>query len=91
MDRYHLKIEGRVQFVGFRYLALNAASRLALTGWVRNCYDEDSVEIEIQGKKESIDEFIKALHKGNGFSRIDNIISDKINCRLLEKSFKVVY
>lgn len=91
LNRYHLKITGRVQFVGFRYFVLMAATQLKLTGWVKNCYDEDNVEIEIQGENDIIDKFIKALYKGNGFSRIDNLESHKISCKASEKKFRVLF
>jgi hypothetical protein len=38
-------VTGLVQGVGYRYFAFNAARRLSLTGWVRNCAD-GSVEAE---------------------------------------------
>ena len=90
LNRYHLKITGDVQFVGFRYFALNTASDLNLSGWARNCYD-GSVEIEVQGNDEDIKEFIKRLYEGNGYSSVDDIDSEKINCKLLERGFKIVY
>ena len=44
--QYHFY--GRVQGVGFRYVARHAASYLGVTGWVRNEYD-GSVSMEAQG------------------------------------------
>ena len=48
MIRKNFRFYGRVQGVGFRHTALNAASRLGLTGWVRNERD-GSVSMEAQG------------------------------------------
>lgn len=48
---------GRVQGVGFRYYAVNKANQLGLTGWVRNLPD-GTVEMEVQGYEEQIDELI---------------------------------
>lgn len=60
MLRKHLLFYGRVQGVGFRYYAVHKARQLALTGWVRNLYD-GSVEMEVQGTEEKIDELIQFL------------------------------
>ena len=46
--RKHFFFKGRVQGVGFRYRAQNAASMYSVTGWVKNLYD-GSVEMEAQG------------------------------------------
>ena len=45
--RKHFFFKGRVQGVGFRYRAQNAASLYSVTGWVKNLYD-GSVEMEAQ-------------------------------------------
>ena len=51
--RKHFFFKGRVQGVGFRYRAQNAASLYSVTGWVKNLYD-GSVEMEAQGTEEDI-------------------------------------
>jgi acylphosphatase len=51
---------GRVQGVGFRFTALNIASRYELTGYVRNLTDGD-VEMFAQGSAEMIDDCIRDL------------------------------
>ena len=55
--RKHIIFYGRVQGVGFRYYAVNKANQLGLTGWVRNLPD-GTVEMEVQGHEEQIDELI---------------------------------
>lgn len=90
LNRYHLKITGEVQFVGFRYFAQITASNLSLTGWVRNCFD-NSVEIEVQGNLENVKEFINELYRGNGFSSVDNIDAEKIDCKAHDKKFSIIY
>ena len=42
MVRFYIRVSGRVQGVGFRWFTSMTASRLDLTGWVRN--REDGVE-----------------------------------------------
>ena len=68
--RKHIVFYGRVQGVGFRYHSYYIANSLGLTGTVRNLYD-GSVEMEVQGSREAIDELIRRL---NGQRFID--ISD---------------
>ena len=51
---------GRVQGVGFRFTALNIASRCQLTGYVRNVPD-NSVEMFSQGSAEMIDECVRDI------------------------------
>jgi acylphosphatase len=51
---------GRVQGIGFRFTALNIASRCQLTGYVRNIPD-GNVEMVAQGPAETIDECIRDL------------------------------
>ena len=60
--RKRLIFHGRVQGVGFRYTAKHLAGSLGLTGWVRNCSD-GSVEMEVQGKPELIDDLLLYLRK----------------------------
>lgn len=56
---------GRVQGVGFRYTTQRAASRYALTGYVKNCFD-GSVEALLQGTGPNISACIKEIQKTFG-------------------------
>ncbi|MBF4691892.1 acylphosphatase [Fusibacter ferrireducens] len=87
MIRIHAIIHGRVQAVGFRYFAYHLAKQYELTGWVKNLYD-GTVEMEIQGDSKTIETFLTALRKGNGFSSISAIDVDQI--QLLERERKFV-
>ncbi len=59
--RKHIVFYGRVQGVGFRYHSYYIANSLGLTGTVRNLYD-GSVEMEVQGSREAIDELVRRLN-----------------------------
>ena len=87
MIRYHLRFTGRVQGVGFRWTATRAANVLGLTGWVYNAWD-GSVEMEIQGDEQSIDQMIAAINRGR-FIEIDNIEKDRIPVVEDERDFNV--
>ena len=73
--RKHIRFYGRVQGVGFRYHATYKARFLGLTGWVRNCYD-GSVEMEVQGEPEVIDDLLLYLHRQR-FIRIEKMKEEK--------------
>lgn len=71
----HVRVQGRVQGVGFRYFTLAVANQLGLTGWVRNLPEGD-VECEAEGAKPQLEEFLDALRKGPSASRVDELILD---------------
>ena len=58
-----INVSGRVQGVGFRYTTQQKASRLGLTGWVRNERD-GSVEIHCEGAPERIAALLDWLEAG---------------------------
>ena len=59
----HLLISGTVQGVGFRWFVLRKANEYNLKGYVRNLYT-DEVEVEVEGNKGLIQEFVKELRIG---------------------------
>lgn len=90
MIRYSMIVDGRVQGVGFRYFTQLEASKLKLTGWVKNLIDQ-RVEIEVQGSEENICKFISSIKKGNNFSRVDDISITKIPILSDEKKYTIRY
>lgn len=90
MVRFFLIFTGRVQGVGFRFFAQMTASKLNITGCVRNTSNGD-VEIEAQGSEDDINKFILTLRQGNGFSRVDDFSMKKIEPLEYEKKFRVTY
>lgn len=65
-----LRIEGRVQGVGFRYWVVREARALGLRGWVRNRAD-GSVEAMAAGAPDALDAFVAACRKGPRGARVD--------------------
>jgi acylphosphatase len=59
----YLRISGRVQGVGFRWYVRQAADRLRLAGWVRNCPD-GTVEVAIEGPADAQEQLITAVRRG---------------------------
>jgi len=73
MKEVYLKIEGRVQGIGFRRWAVSKALEIGgVSGWVRN-EDDGSVEILMSGDEDKINEMIQACYKGPMFARVDRI------------------
>ena len=68
----HLRIEGHVQHVGFRWSLMEKAKALGLAGWVRNRHDS-SVEAEISGPIEAVDALTLWAHRGPTQARVDRV------------------
>ena len=69
----HIVVEGLVQGVGFRYYVHRHATSLGLTGSARNRYD-GSVEIEVEGERSVIEEFIKMAKVGPRSAQVTNLV-----------------
>jgi acylphosphatase len=70
-------VSGRVQGVGFRYFAADAARREGLTGSVRNL-DDGRVEAMAEGEAESVDRFERALRRGPSRARVEYVQVEEI-------------
>ena len=88
--RKHLRFTGRVQGVNFRYTSSKYASKIGLTGWVRNEYD-GSVEMEAQGTPELINQLIDYMKTASMYIVIDNIEQKTIDVVPNETGFNITY
>lgn len=70
---YNIQVIGKVQGVWFRKYTKDKADLLGLNGIVRNETDSN-VYIEVEGEKDSIEDFIKWLHKGSPLSNVVEVI-----------------
>jgi acylphosphatase len=68
-------ISGRVQGVGYRFFARDAAAREGIRGRVRNLPD-GSVEVEAEGDDEAMQRFEMALRRGPHGARVDEVLVD---------------
>lgn len=64
-----LRVEGRVQGVGYRWWVVGEAQRLGLSGWARNRSD-GSVEILAVGEPAAIAEIEEACASGPSAARV---------------------
>ena len=70
-------MSGRVQGVGFRYFALDAARRDGINGYVMN-HEDGSVEAVAEGESEALERFERALRRGPSRSRVEQVMVDEI-------------
>lgn len=68
----HLLIFGSVHGVGFRKFVRVNAQKLGLVGWVRNL-PEGTVEAEVSGEEEKIQELIRHVKKGPFLSEVQGV------------------
>ncbi len=76
--RYHLIIKGRVQGVGYRMSAYNAAIDLGITGWVRNLHD-GNVEVLAESDKATLEEFVLWAKKGPGYAKVSEVNTEELS------------
>jgi len=88
--RAHLIIEGRVQGVFFRDSTRNEATRLNLTGWVKNRFD-GSVELVAEGSREEVKKLIDWCHHGPPGARVTMIHEIKEDYTGEFDSFRISY
>jgi acylphosphatase len=81
-------VSGRVQGVGFRYFALDAARREGLHGYVTN-HDDGTVEALAEGEAESVERFERALHRGPSKSRVEQVRVDDVEPTALNQGFEI--
>ena len=68
----HVRIDGRVQGVGFRYWTEGVAVSLDLSGWVRNRRD-GSVEAVFSGPADAVEEMLERCRQGPPAARVDRL------------------
>jgi len=85
-----IRIHGRVQGVGFRYSAVQAAVKAGVSGWVRNEWD-GTVLVYCEGNTQSVDMFIGWCQKGPSLSRIVSLDITEVEYQGLFSGFKIDY
>src|ERR1700750_1340028 len=76
MSTFRVRVEGRVQAVGYRNFTIEQAKKHGLDGWVRNRANGD-VEMLIHGEENAVNAFITACTQGPEGSRVASIDLEK--------------
>jgi len=88
--RTHLIIEGRVQGVWFRDSTRTEATRLNLTGWVKNRFD-GSVELVAEGPRDKVKKLIEWCHHGPPSARVSGVHEIKEDFTGEFDSFRITF
>ena len=75
IHQLHAIVRGRVQGVNFRSSTVTQASRLGLSGWVRNQAD-GSVEVVAQGPRPALEQLLLFLQQGPHGARVSGVAPD---------------
>jgi hydrogenase maturation protein HypF len=84
----HISIKGVVQGVGFRPFVYGLAARMDLRGWV--CNTSEGVEIEVQGHKSKVEDFLQRLTTEiPPLARIDSITVRDVSSKITSPAFEI--
>lgn len=72
MIRYHIRVSGIVQGLGYRWFVRDRANRLGLSGWVRNLYD-GSVEMEAEGEEAVLKHFMECIEHEHPIAKVEKL------------------
>ena len=72
-----LRIEGRVQGVGYRHWMVSTATTLGVAGWVRN-RGEGTVEALVEGDAAAVEELLRLCRRGPAAAIVQLIHEDLV-------------
>jgi acylphosphatase len=81
-------ITGRVQGVGYRYFAQEAAERLGIRGFARNVFNGD-VEVHAEGEESALRQFKEELQKGPRMSNVTRVVETAASVTGIYSSFLI--
>lgn len=91
MKYVSVRVQGRVQGVGFRYFTQHAAMSHNITGWVKN-EDDGAVSLEAYGEDNNINRFLEEIKKGpTRFAKVSEMDVNKLSGDPDYTSFDVKY
>ena len=89
-ERIEAIVSGRVQFVMYRDFTTRKARGLGLAGEVKNLPD-GTVRVVAEGPRATLDQFVKKLHRGSLFSRVDGVRMSWLPATGAYRSFNIAY
>jgi acylphosphatase len=72
-SRVCLIVRGKVQGVCFRYYTKKKAIEFNLKGYVKNNYDNDTVEIVVEGNKQDIEKLVLWTNNGPSDAKVEKL------------------
>jgi len=75
----HLRIHGQVQGVGYRQSMQHVASKIGLSGWVRNQRD-GSVEALVCGDEAAVSQILVWARHGPTFAQVSQVLVSEAVC-----------
>jgi acylphosphatase len=90
LRRIAVRVDGRVQGVGFRYATLDAAQALGVTGWVRNTHD-GAVELVAEGREQCLQELIAWCWRGPAGARVSSVATQWLASTGEFHGFRIAY
>ena len=88
MEETRFIVTGRVQRVMYRDFVRRSASKLGISGYVRNL-DDGSVEVVAQGADESLEVLSRRLHEGALLSRVERVESERRTAHIVFDRFEI--
>jgi acylphosphatase len=85
---FQVRIMGRVQGVGFRDWTAREATRLGLTGWVRNERDGSVVALLV-GPDDAVAAMLERLWKGPRLAAVSDVKSQAVSITEIAKGFRI--
>ena len=86
--RVRLRIQGRVQGVGYRYATHREAERRGVTGWVRNSPD-GSVDAEFCGDRSALESMLAWCAHGPALARVNKVDTEWLDDETDYASFTI--
>lgn len=71
----HIRVDGHVQSVGFRYFVYDFAQSKALSGWVRNRHNGE-VEVLAEGSRSDLEDLLNHIRRGPSRSMVTEVKFD---------------
>ncbi len=86
----HVFVSGKVQGVYFREYTRMEASRVGVTGWVRNLRD-GRVEAIFEGPRDKVAHMVQWCHQGSPYARVEKVDVEYGSCTGKYSYFRVVW
>lgn len=83
-----ITIKGLVQGVGYRHFCYKKALLYKINGYVSNLYNGD-VELEVEGEKNMIYDFIRELKVGPFNAKVNSVKVEELNFENKFSDFKI--